>query len=246
MGSGSFLVGGLRFLTDALVQSLYFHGRIHRHLDGAVVRLADGNAAEGLGDELLPFPPDHEAFEDALRARLKRHVVERCIYGVDIDPLAVELGRMALWVETMDRSLPFGFLDHKLKAGNALVGAWFDRFQEYPAMAWEREGGDSSHDRFVHHFHTVTSTRGRNAGRVVKQSDVWTAAIKACRPQVQQELVDELNGQRRLGDAGLATEVHAELIAVFDRLHRLPVHDSEVCALICMRSRCWPIRITRP
>ncbi|MCO5106226.1 MAG: BREX-1 system adenine-specific DNA-methyltransferase PglX [Burkholderiaceae bacterium] len=230
MGSGSFLAGSLRFLVDALVQSLYFHGRIERQQDGAVARLADGQAAEGLGSELLPFPPDHEAFEDALRARLKRHIVERCIYGVDIDPLAVELGRMALWVETMDRSLPFGFLDHKLKVGNGLVGAWFDTFQEYPAMAWEREGGDGNHERFVHHFHTVTATRGRNAGRTEKQGDVWTAAIKACRSQVQQELIAELNGQLRLGDATLATGVHAELVAVFDRLHQLPVHDTEARA----------------
>jgi hypothetical protein len=39
---------------------------------------------------------------------------------------------MALWVETMDRDLPFGFLDHKLKVGNALVGAWFDSYRDYP------------------------------------------------------------------------------------------------------------------
>ncbi len=34
---------------------------------------------------------------------MKRYVVERCIYGVDLDPLAVELARLALWIETMDR-----------------------------------------------------------------------------------------------------------------------------------------------
>ena len=128
MGSGSFLAGALRYLTDALVQSLYHHQRIERRQDGAVARLADGQATQGLGEQLLPLPPEHEGFEDTLRAQLKRHLVERCLYGVDLDPLAVELGRMALWVETMDRSLPFGFLDHKLKVGNALVGAWFDTF----------------------------------------------------------------------------------------------------------------------
>lgn len=56
MGSGSFLVGALRYLTDALVQSLYHHERIIRHADGAVARLADGKASQGLGDELLPLP----------------------------------------------------------------------------------------------------------------------------------------------------------------------------------------------
>jgi hypothetical protein len=230
MGSGSFLVGGLRFLTDALVQSLYFHGRIQRHLDGGLARLADGNAAEGLGDELLPFPPDHEAFEDALRARLKRHVVERCIYGVDIDPLAVELGRMALWVETMDRTLPFGFLDHKLKVGNSLVGASFDTFQEYPAMAWERDGGDANHDRFVHHFHDVTATRGKKTGQTERKGDLWTSAIKARKPAVQSQLIDILSGQLRLGEDEQVLDVRSELAKVVEKLHVLPLHDTEARA----------------
>ena len=82
---------------------------------------------------------------------LRRHVVERCIYGVDLDPLAVELCRLSLWIETMDRDLPFSFLDHKVKCGNSLVGAWFDQFQHYPVMAWKnREGGDKGHSNGVH------------------------------------------------------------------------------------------------
>jgi hypothetical protein len=82
---------------------------------------------------------------------LKRHVVERCIYGVDLDPLAVELCRLSLWIETMDRTLPFSFLDHKIKCGNGLVGAWFDQFLHYPVMAWKnREGGDKGHSNGVH------------------------------------------------------------------------------------------------
>ncbi len=65
---------------------------------------------------------------------LRRHVVERCIYAVDLDPLAVELCRLSLWIETMDRTLPFGFLDHKIKCGNSLIGAWFDQFRHYPVI----------------------------------------------------------------------------------------------------------------
>lgn len=73
---------------------------------------------------------------------MRRHVVERCIYGVDINPLAVELARVSLWVETLDPELPFSFLDHKIKVGNSLVGCWLDRVEDYPLKAWEREGGD--------------------------------------------------------------------------------------------------------
>ena len=69
-------------------------------------------------------------------------MVERCIYGVDINPLAVEFARVSLWVETLDPELPFSFLDHKIKVGNSLVGCWLDRVEDYPLKAWEREGGD--------------------------------------------------------------------------------------------------------
>ena len=155
-GSGTFEVAALRFLTEALYESLHHHGRISADGERAIVRLLESNAKkeppeERLGQELLPCRPDEPLFEQRLKAVLRRHVVERCIYGVDLDPLAVELCRLSLWIETMDRNLPFSFLDHKIKCGNSLVGAWFDQFQHYPVMAWKnREGGDKNHTNGVH------------------------------------------------------------------------------------------------
>ncbi len=182
MGSGSFLIAALRTLTEALYQSLHAHGHITAHGDGALCRLPDGGNTNSMLDETLPLPPDHPDFEDRLRAVLRRHIVERCLYGVDLNPLAVELARLALWVETMDRTLPFEFLDHKLKCGNALVGCWFNHFRDYPLLAWEREGGDKSHTRFVHHHRTLTDKLGNpltdKKGRPKLKGDVWTEAIK--------------------------------------------------------------------
>jgi len=223
MGSGSFLAGALRYLTDALVQSLYHHQLIMRAEDGSVPRMADGKLAELLSDELTKLRPTHPDFEESLRAQLKRHIVENCLYGVDLDPLAVELGRMALWVETMDRDLPFGFLDHKLKVGNALVGTWFDTYRDYPAMAWQREGGDKDYqkkkpDNLINHFY------GEGKG---KKGDVFTAAINNRRKTVPEQLAAMLSGQTSLGDALDASNVHDELLKVFRKLHRLPVHESE-------------------
>ena len=87
-------------------------------------------------------PQRGDTFAERIKALLRRHVVERCIYGVDINPLAVEFARVSLWVETLDPELPFSFLDHKIKVGNSLVGCWLDRVEDYPLKAWEREGGD--------------------------------------------------------------------------------------------------------
>lgn len=224
MGSGSFLAGSLRYLTDALFDSLHHYKLIERAEDGGVPRMADGEISELLSDELLKLNPTHEGFEEALRAQLKRHIVERCIYGVDLDPLAVELGRMALWVETMDRDLPFGFLDHKLKVGNALVGAWFDTYRDYPAMAWGREGGDKDYQKdkpqnLINHFYT--DDKGK------KRGDKFTAAINARAKAVPEQLANQLAGQLNIGAMLDAADTHKELLKVFRALHRLPVHESD-------------------
>lgn len=53
-----------------------------------------------------------------------RDVIQHCIYGVDLNPLAVELARMALWLEGYAEGLPLSFLDHHLKVGNSLIGVF--------------------------------------------------------------------------------------------------------------------------
>ena len=148
MGSGSFLVAALRYLADALARSLHHHGLIRADgQSGAVITLPFGTPAEAKEpEELLPLPPDDDRFDERLRAVLARHVVERCLYGVDRNPMAVELAKLSLWVETLDRELPFEFLDHKLKVGNSLVGCWLHLVEDYPIKALDREdsGGKSS------------------------------------------------------------------------------------------------------
>jgi hypothetical protein len=56
-------------------------------------------------------------------ALLKRLVVERCIYGVDLNALAVELAKLSLWLDTVAKGQPLSFLDHHLRCGNSLIGA---------------------------------------------------------------------------------------------------------------------------
>ena len=63
-------------------------------------------------------------------ARLRRLVVERCIYGVDLNPLAVELAKLSLWLATVAQGQPLSFLDHHLRCGDSLIGA---RAAELPA-----------------------------------------------------------------------------------------------------------------
>jgi hypothetical protein len=222
-GSASFLLSALRFLTAALVESLHHYKRLEPNPSGVIVRLADGHAATQPSDETIPKPIGDPDFNDYLRAYLRRHIVERCLYGVDMDSLAIELGRLALWIETMDPRLPFGFLDHKLKCGNALVGCWFDRFQDYPAMAWERDGGDKDRKKFVHHYRD--SAKG-------PKGDKWTFAIREHKDKVRAELVQLIRARRvvafpffeeKLTPAG----TQDQLVSVFEKLHSMPIYDYE-------------------
>jgi len=65
---------------------------------------------------------DPEPAPEAVRSAL-REVVSRCIYGVDINPLAAELAKVSLWLEALEPGRPLAFLDAQIKVGNALVGA---------------------------------------------------------------------------------------------------------------------------
>ncbi len=95
MGSGGFLVSATEFLGDA-----YYRARI----------------AEGT------FDADDERAEID-RVAAKRIVAERCIYGVDVNPMAVELAKVSLWLTTLSYDRPLSFFDHHLRCGNSLLGA---------------------------------------------------------------------------------------------------------------------------
>ena len=94
MGSGAFLVAACRYLADAYEQAL--------------LRSRTANPSD-------ITPSD--------RAGFRRAIAQRCLYGVDLNPTAVQLARLSLWLCTLAAGKPLTFLDHHLYAGNSLVGA---------------------------------------------------------------------------------------------------------------------------
>ncbi|MGO9122887.1 MAG: Eco57I restriction-modification methylase domain-containing protein [Desulfomonilaceae bacterium] len=93
MGSGAFLVEACRQLAEELVKAWHFHNAV------------------------LEIPPDED---ELLYAR--RLIAQRCLYGVDRNPLAVDLSKLSLWLATLAKDHPFTFLDHSLRPGDSLVG----------------------------------------------------------------------------------------------------------------------------
>ncbi|MHA2617433.1 MAG: DNA methyltransferase, partial [bacterium JZ-2024 1] len=81
-------------------------------------------AARRLGKELARVRTgEEEPSPEALR-EATREVIAHCIYGVDKNPLAVELCRVALWIESHVPGKPLTFLDHRIRCGDSLVGIW--------------------------------------------------------------------------------------------------------------------------
>jgi hypothetical protein len=93
MGSGAFLVETCRQLGDELVKAWHVHKQVPK------------------------LPPDED---ELLHAR--RVIAQRCLYGVDRNPMAVDLAKLSLWLATLAKDHPFTFLDHSLRAGDSLIG----------------------------------------------------------------------------------------------------------------------------
>jgi len=79
-------------------------------------------AARRLADAVARLDSEGDLPDEILRRRALREVVRRCIYGVDRNPLSVELCRTALWIESIEQGKPLSFLDAHIRCGDALVG----------------------------------------------------------------------------------------------------------------------------
>jgi len=108
MGSGAFLVAACRYLAGKLIEAWSGEGDPR-----AVQQLADAET-----DSLL----DLDATADPLVIEARRQVIEHCLYGVDINPMAVEMAKLSLWLVSMDPRRPFTFLDDRLDCGDSLLG----------------------------------------------------------------------------------------------------------------------------
>lgn len=111
MGSGAFLVQACRYLAERLVEAWGVEEKKGRAIttQGEILEVIDGEEplSKSLDDRLI---------------LARRLVAERCLYGVDLNPLAVELAKLSLWLVTLSKGRPFGFLDHSLRAGDSLLG----------------------------------------------------------------------------------------------------------------------------
>ena len=169
MGSGAFLVEACRQLGDALVEAWRAHG----------------GRPEGTAGE-----------DDVIAAR--RQVAQRCLYGVDRNPVAVDLAKLSLWLATLARDESFTFLDHALRHGDSLVGL---SRRQIAAFHWKADAPE-----FQPGFEAL-----QGAEHLARYSALRRRIREADRTVTDQELRDlwdearfEADNVRLLGDLALA------------------------------------------
>jgi type I restriction-modification system DNA methylase subunit len=100
-------------------------------------------ACNRLALELAKVRSDSDVPEDDLLREARRDVLQSCIYGVDLNPMAVELAKVSLWINAMVKDKPLNFLDHHIKCGNSLIGATPELIaQGVPEGAFDIVSGD--------------------------------------------------------------------------------------------------------
>jgi len=112
MGSGHFLTSAIDHIEQKMAAFLAEDGQ---SIPGVVAELLklENAAREALGEDSV---------ELELSSLLRRQIARRCIYGLDINPIAVELARVSIWIHTFVRGLPMSSLDHNLVCANSLTG----------------------------------------------------------------------------------------------------------------------------
>ena len=173
-GSGAFLVEACRQIGARLEQAWNIHGA-----------------------EKPKIPPDED---EALHAR--RLVAQKCLYGVDRNPMAVDLARLSLWLATLARDHEFTFLDHALKAGDSLVGLTRAQIQ---AVHWDQSKPGLPLFRETIRQAVERAREGREAIRNAGD-DVRLEAQAARYARVQ----DESDPARIVGDAIVAAFFSAD------------------------------------
>lgn len=176
MGSAAFLVEACRQLADELVKAWHAHG------------------------QTPTIPPDED---EVLLAR--RIVAQRCLYGVDRNPMAVDLGKLSLWLTTLAKDHPFTFLDHALRCGDSLVGltkAQIAAFHWNPVAGQQRYLGQQDLERQIQR---VTAARAEILA--MAEDNPASALLKQQKLGLADEAADPI---RHAGDLAIAAFFGAE------------------------------------
>lgn len=207
-GSGAFLVAAGRCLAARLQETWAVMGAFEA---GTPRRSPEGFESTGSPDEdLIPLEPE-ERNVYALRI-----VAQRCLYGVDKNPLAVEMAKLSLWLLTLAKGKPFTFLDHAIKCGDSLIGANRAQLEAFDLDDTSQRvfGVGPTLDRIADTRQTLAMVRAETVADVDRQARMLADAEQ------------KTEALRWIGDALIGMELKGT-----DESERVPVGTELVLAL---------------
>ncbi len=158
MGSGHFLVRA----TEILAEEIALH---------PTTMLAVKSAKRGLSHEFAEI------------AYWRRRVVESCIYGVDLNPLAVELAKLSLWLTCISSTEPLSFLDHHIKCGNSLIGSSVDELDQLKRAGESTEsliivsGLNEVRTEAMRYLEIIRNQPSDNLDAIKEKQDLWDREV---------------------------------------------------------------------
>jgi len=174
VGSGAFLVESCRQLADELISSWHFHHQVP------------------------VIPPDED---EILFAR--RLVAQCCLYGVDRNPMAVDLAKLSIWLATLAKDHPFTFIDHAIRCGDSLVGLTRHQIEDF---TWRPATGQ----RLLF----AEDVRKRTAAALHERQEILAAGDDYTSTQLKREKLDQadknLDLVRLIGDAAMVAFFSAD------------------------------------
>lgn len=176
VGSAAFLVESCRHLADELVKAWRVHG----------------------GRPTLP--PDET--EELLAMRT---IAQRCLYGVDRNPMAVDLAKLSLWLATLAKDHPFTFLDHAIRCGDSLVGLTRRQIETF---SWKTESSAGPKTKLITANLWEAEVRKRTAAALRERQNLLGLGDDSGTPQLKREKLEKadelLDLVRFIGDAAVA------------------------------------------
>ena len=213
---------GSYYTSDAIVRSMVENALdplCKRKTFEEILRLKVLDPAMGSGHFLVGVI-DHLALElatypdapamttgdtDTEIAYWRRRVVENCIYGVDINPMAVELAKVTLWLHTVAKGEPLSFLDHHLRCGNSLIGANIADLANLPALKKRRRSNEATQPALKMDFE-FTDTVSEAVGHylVIERMESQTADDIHVMEQELEQAQQTLSKHKEIADLWLS------------------------------------------
>ena len=254
MGSGHFLVEACRFLGQHLYEAARLcdekaiaaerRGEQAKRTEDREAALAEAQKLRqrvidlpNPDDELLRYLPSRSVEGDQsgvsqrrAEALCRRMVAVHCLYGVDKNPLAVELAKLALWLESHAEGMPLTFLDHRLVVGDSLTGPFWEQM-----LTWPSKPKEKFKEGYFHHIETHLRSALFDALRHVRRLEATVGVSLAevnDKAQAKAELDDALlpfrvaaaawSGGVMLGSKGCDDAAYMALLEHVGTTHELP------------------------